>query len=76
MTETENVGTATLGEIGAVLGNQLATWRPEANAEDVTQAIMVALERYSIQTEGSGEGGLRTIIFRLREGLDARLKSF
>ena len=66
---------STPSDIGDQIGEQLAAWRPETNAEDVVQAIMVAIEHYSIHTEVPSETGLRTILFGLKDRIDARIQS-
>lgn len=62
-------------DIGHDMANLLLAWRPEFSSEDVASAIMYALERYSIEIEGSGETSLRTCLFLLRDKIDHRIMS-
>lgn len=75
MPETENVGESNALQVGHVMANQLVTWRPTMSPEDVAGALMHAMERYSIQTEGPGESGLRGIISHLQDQMEGRLRS-
>lgn len=62
-------------DVGDEMANLLLAWRPEMNGEDVASAIMHALERYSITIEGSGESGLRSCLYALKEKSDNRIRS-
>ena len=62
-------------DVGHEIAELLLAWRPEMSAEDVADAIMHALERYSIEIEGPGEIGLRSCLYRLSEGIAARHRS-
>ena len=75
MPKTENVGESKSLDVGHVMANQLVAWRPAMSAEDVARALMHAMERYSIQTEGPAESGLREIIGHLQDQMEERLRS-
>ena len=62
-------------DVGYEMARLLLEWRPEMSGEDVASAIMHALERYSIELEGSGESGLRGCLYSLRESIDKRMMS-
>ena len=62
-------------DVGHEMATLLAQWRPEMNAEDVSDAIMHAMERYSITLEGPGETGLRSCLFSLKDKIDERIRS-
>ena len=75
MPETENVSDAKAIEIGHLMANHLLAWRPAMASEDVALALMHAMERYSIKTQGPDESGLRGIINHLQEALPKRLRA-
>lgn len=62
-------------DIGHDMADLLLAWRPGFGSSDVASAIMYALEHYSIQIEGSGETGLRTCLFLLKDKIDQRIMS-
>ena len=62
-------------DVGQEMADLLLAWRPEMNSTDVVDAIMHALERYSIEIEGSGELGLASCIRKLEKELDDRRRS-
>ena len=62
-------------DVGHEMADLLLAWRPEMNCQDVTSAIMHALERYSIEIEGPGETGLRTCLFELNNNIENRIMS-
>ena len=62
-------------DVGHEMANLLVEWRPDMNREDVASAIIHALLRYSITIEGSGESGLRSCLFALRDKIDEEIKS-
>lgn len=53
----------------------LLQWRPKFDGDDVSSAIMHALERYSIALEGSGEMGLLTCLRSLEQKIEGRIRS-
>ena len=62
-------------DVGYEIAALLLAWRPETNSEDVSTAIMHALERYSIEIEGSGEAGLRGCLQSLNAKIEERRRS-
>ena len=62
-------------DVGHEITALLQDWRPEMDADAVTDAIMHALERYSINLEGGSETGMRSCLFRLRDKIDQRIRS-
>ena len=62
-------------DIGKEMANLLVEWRPQMAPQDIAKAIMYALERYSIDLEGSGEGGLSSCMYELENKLEERRRS-
>ena len=62
-------------DIGHEMAELLVQWRPEMNGEDVARAVMHALERYSMSLEGSGESGIRSCLFNLKDMVESRIRS-
>lgn len=62
-------------EMGHKIAAMLLDWRPKMNPEDVSGAIMSALERYSIDTEGSSESGLSACMSKLEREFKRRRMS-
>ena len=62
-------------DVGHEMADLLLAWRPELSSGDVASAVMHALERYSIQLEGSRESGLRGCLFELKDRIDKRIMS-
>ena len=62
-------------DVGHEMAVALLAWRPTMHAEDVTAAIMHALERYSTQIEGSGEVGLASCFYALERAMEERRRS-
>ena len=63
-------------EVGHAMTDLLLIWKNDTgnlSNEDVASAIMLALERYSIERKGSGEAILRGCLLRLREKIDHRI---
>ena len=60
------------------MADVLLKWRPNIGdaTDDVVSALMHSMERYSIESEGSGETGLRGLVFKLRDAIDERTMSF
>lgn len=63
-------------DVGHEIAKMLLAWRPNLSAGEVAAAIMHALERYSIKTEGSGETGLRTCLYEMQVRINDRYRSF
>lgn len=62
-------------EVGRDIASILLEWRPRMSTVGVASAIMSALERYSIETEGSGETGLLGCMTELQERFEKRRMS-
>ena len=62
-------------DIGKEMANLLVEWRPQMAPQDIAKAIMHALERYSIELEGSGESGLSSCMYELENKLEERRRS-
>ena len=63
-------------DVGHDIARILREWRPSMNCEDVSAALMIALERYSIDTEGASETKLRACVLALQKKIDKRIMSF
>lgn len=62
-------------DVGHHIAGTLLEWRPDFEGDDISTAIMHALERYSITLEGPGESGLMGCLFELQKKIEARLRS-
>ena len=62
-------------DVGHEMAELLVQWQPEMNGEDVARAVMHALERYSISLEGSGESGILSCMFNLKDVVESRIRS-
>ena len=63
-------------DVGQDIAKILLDWRPGMNYDDVTEAIMHALESASIQVEGGSEAKMKACVFELRRKLEERTMSF
>ena len=61
--------------VGRELADILKARRPDMPIQETVAAIEHALERYSIEAEGSGETKLRGVIYELIKKLEARARS-
>ena len=59
-------------EVGHTIGSLFKEWKPAMNPEEVARAIMHALERYSIDLEGSSESGLSGCLSSLESHIAQR----
>ena len=57
------------------MGNLLLAWRPDLNSEDVTAALMSALEHASTERDGSSEGKLLGCLGELKKKIDERMRA-
>ena len=62
-------------DVGKEMGDLLLAWRPKMSPEDVADALMSALEFYSMGLEGPSEVGLRSGLYRLTDRIEARHRS-
>ena len=62
-------------DVGHEMADLLLEWRPKMSPDDVVDAIMHALERYSIELEGPGESGLLRCLRLLEENIEERIRS-
>ena len=66
-------------EIGDDIFSIISGWKQNIRDDDVPEeivaAVMHALERYSIQSEGAGETGLLQTLMKLRDETNARIRS-
>ena len=53
----------------------LLAWRSDMNSEDVTAALMSALEHTSVETEGPSEVRLLACLVRLKKKIDERMRA-
>ena len=64
-------------EVGHEIADLLIAWRPSAkqSGKEISDAIIFALEHYSIESEGAREIGLRSILQHLRQQIEWRYQS-
>jgi hypothetical protein len=62
-------------DVGHEMAALLREWRPKIKGEDVAEAIIHALERYSIDIEGPRELGLMSCLTKLQIKMEERLRS-